>query len=277
MNDTFNINRFWLLAGRQWTENKKVYLLLWGVISLSIMLVIVLQQGDQTRDDLTIFYFWLFWLGGVAMIPGLFSRWSDFGRSSIYLLLPASSIEKILCGIFYGLFLYIPLFGLNFLFIRYIVTYPILLLVPGNHASFSSLIGNGIKEIVSTPFSFYIFSLLTLLFAQSLCMITVIRFKKRQIMVFALILLTIISVYTIGMKMLISWFVQIPPGTVSTPGILLPYFNLGFGYAYIHAQPPVLENFSFIKLIRNLNNLIFLVVFFFLYLSAWYKLKEREL
>jgi hypothetical protein len=272
MNDTFNINRFRLLAERQWKENKKVYFLLWGVISLSILLVTVFEQ-----EDLNIVYFWVFWLGGIIITPGLFSRWSDFGRSSIYLLLPASSLEKFLCGIFYGLILYIPVFSLNFLFVRYIVSSPVFLLIPGNHVSFSSFLGSGIKEIVSTHFSFYIFSLLTLLFAQSLCMISVIRFKKRQMMVFTLILLIIMSVYNIGMKMLMAGIVQIPAGTVSTPGILLPYFNLGFGYAYVHAQPPVLENFSFIGLIRNLNNLIFLIVFFFLYLSACYKLKEREL
>jgi len=76
-------------------RKQKVYFLLWGVISLSIMLIAVLGQ-----HDLDILYFWLFWLGGCVMIPGLFSRWSDFGRSSLYLLLPASSLEKFLCGPF---------------------------------------------------------------------------------------------------------------------------------------------------------------------------------
>ena len=272
MNDTFSMNRFWLLAGRQWTENKKLYFLLWGMISLSIMLVALLQQ-----DDLEVLYFWLFWLGGVVIIPGLFSRWSDFGRSSLYLLLPASSLEKFLCGIFYGFILYIPIFCLNFIVIRYIVTYPVILLVHNNPVPFSSYLGSGIRGIASTSSSFFIFLLLTLFFAQSLCMITVMGFRKRQVMIFSLILITILVVYNVGMKILMSHIAHIPAGTVSTPGLLLPYFNLGFGYAYFNSQPPILEEFSFIGLIRNLNNLIFLVVFSILYLSAWYKLKEREL
>jgi len=272
MNDTFKMNRFRLLAARQWKENKKVYFLLWGVISLSIMFVAVMGQ-----HDLDILYFWLFWLGGCVMIPGLFSRWSDFGRSSLYLLLPASSLEKFLCGLFYGLILYILVFGLNFICIRYIVSYPVILLVHSDSVAFSSFLGNGIKGIASASSSFYIFILLTLFFAQSVCMITVMRFKKRPVLIFALILLIILSGYNIGMKILLSNIAHIPAGTVSTPGLLLPYFNLGFGYAYFNSQPPVLEEFSFISMIRNLNNLIFLVVFSMLYLSVWYKLKEREL
>jgi len=272
MNDTFKMSRFRLLVGRQWKENKKVYFLLWGVISLSIMLIAVLGQ-----HDLDILYFWLFWLGGCVMIPGLFSRWSDFGRSSLYLLLPASSLEKFLCGLFYGLLLYILVFGLNFVFIRYIVTYPVILLVHNNPVAFSSFLGSGIRGIASASSNFYIFVFLTLLFAQSLCMITVMRFKKRPVLIFALILLIILSVYNIGMKILMSDIAHIPAGSVFTPGLLLPYYNLGFGYAYFNSQPPILEEFSFIGLIRNLNNLIFLIVFFTLYLSTWYNLKEREL
>ena len=273
MNDTFNMNRFWLLVRRQWTENKKIYLLLWGVISLSIL---VLTPFTDRDNELDILYFWLFWLGGCVMTTTLFSRWSDFGRSSLYLLLPASSTEKLLCGLFYGLILFIPLFSLNLLFIRYILTYLLIMLVPNNLVPFSSFIESGISEIATT-FHFCIFLLLTFLFAQSLCMITFIRFRKRQMLIFLMILMAILIIYNIGMKILMSQLAHIPGGIVFTPGLLLPYFNLGFGYTGLSGNPPVSEYFTFIKLIRNLNNLIFLVVFFILYLTALYKLKEREL
>ena len=271
MKDTFNMNRFWLLVRRQWTENKKVYLLLWSVISLSLMVLAVFSENT----DLGGLYLLLFCSGGCVMTTTLFSRWPDFGHSSFFLLLPASSVEKFLCGLFYGLILYIPFYSLDFLFFRYFMVYLVFLPFPNNLVPFSSFFENVIREIGSMP-RLYIFALLAFLFAQSLCMISVIRFRKRQILIFLLILLTVVVLYNIGMKILMSQIAHIPRGTYMTPGILI-FFDPGFGFEGSSGNQTVSEYFSFIKLIRNLNNLIWLVVFSLLYLTAWFKLKEREL
>jgi len=69
---------------------------------------------------------------------------------------------------------------------------------------------------------------------------------------------------------------HIPEGTSIAPGILI-FFDPGFGYVGSSGNQAVYEYFPFIKLIINLNSLIWLVVFSLLYLTAWYKLKEREL
>jgi hypothetical protein len=274
MKDTFNINRFWLLVRRQWGENKKYYILLWGVISLSLL---VFSLAYNNEDYLVAIYFWVFCIGGCAMVPRLFSKWSDSCRSSFYLLLPASTTEKFLCGIFYALILFIPVYALNFLIIKYIVSYVVIMPFPNNLSPFSWVLKKGISEVFNTPYTFYIFPLLTLLFAQSLLMIIVLRFKKQHTLIFVLVCLVIMVAYNIIMKPIMSDFGKIPPGTIFTPGLLIPHFNLGFGLLYKTGSSSFLENFYFIRLIRNLNYLVWLVIFLMLYLSAGYKLKEREL
>lgn len=272
MNNTFNMNRFWLLVRRQWTENKKVYLLLWGVILISLVgLTIFSEKYDQYMLHILLFCF-----GGCVMVTTLFSRWSDFGRSSFFLLLPASSTEKFLCGLFYGLILFIPVYSLNFVFIRYIVTYLFVLLFPNNLLPFSAVITGGINEFASIPFFLWVVVLLAFLFVQSICMISIIRFRKQQVLIFLLILLAILVIHNLGMKILMANIAHIPEGTRLTPGILL-FFAPGFGFEGSSVNQTVSEYFSFIKLIRNLNNLIWFIVFSLLYLTAWYKLKEREL
>jgi hypothetical protein len=271
MNDTFNMNRFRLLVRRQWTENKKVYLLLWAVISLSLVVLSFFSE----KQDLGGLYLLLFCCGGCVMASTLFSRWTDFGRSAMYLLLPASFTEKFLSAIFWGLILFIPAYILNFLVFRYFVTYLVVLLFPNSTGPFSIIFKMVIREIVSLP-RLYTFVLLAFIFTQSLYMICLIRFRKRQVLIFLLILLGIVVVHNTGMRILMPNLVNLPAGTSITPGIFI-FFDPGFGFAGSTANQPVSEYFSFISPIRNLNSVVWLAVFTLLYLAAFYKLKEREL
>jgi len=273
MNETFNINRFRLLVRRQWAENKKTYILLWGVISLSMILITLIADAGNELDILN---FWLFWLGGCAITATLFSRWTDSGCSSLFLLLPASPAEKFICGIFYGLILYIPVYCLNFLFVKCVLIYFILLPFQVDLAPFSSFFKSGVGDIAINYFHGYRLLLLTFLFAQSVFMIIVIRFKKWQGLVFLLTLLAILAVYNIMMKTLILSIAPIPAGTSFNPGMLVPH-AFGFGYCGSSINSPVNVHFSFTRLIHNLDHLIWLVIFFILYLTAFYKLREREL
>jgi hypothetical protein len=276
MNETFNINRFRLLVMRQWSENKKVYFLLWGVISLSIVLLSAII-GNSDNNEMGLLYTLLFCVAGCVMCTSLFSRWSDPGRSSLFLLLPASSFEKMLSGLFYGIILFIPVYSLNFVFIRYIMTYLVDLYLPNNLVHYTSFTDSRIWETVSAPFRFFNFQLMSFLFAQSLCMISILSFRKRQLMIFSLTVLILLIVYNTGVRTLVLNLTHIPAGTVLSPGIFLPYSSLSFGYIGFTGTPPVFEYFSFIRQIRVINDLIWFAVFFLLYLTAWYKLKERQL
>lgn len=272
MNETFSINRFWLLVRRQWAENYKVFLLIWGLISLSIMIISIFFENREFQVAL---FYWVFWMGGCAMVFASFSRWADKGRASIYFLLPASLPEKFLCGMFYSLILFISMYVVNYLIIRYFVTYLVILMIPNNLATFSGFLMGAVKSIANTPFSFYIFSLSTLLFLQSVLMVIFIQFRKRQLWIFLLLFLSVLIVFNIIMGHLIHYFGHIPPATIVSPGMIFPHFNLGFGFYGISSYH--FEYFYFIKSIRNLNNLIWLTIYALLYLTAAYKLKEREL
>jgi len=274
MNNTLNMNRFRLLVRRQWTENKKVYLLLWGVISLSLVGLTIFSE----KHNLYILYILLFCFGGCVMVTTLFSRWSDFGSSSFFLLLPASSTEKFLCGLFYGLILFIPVYCLNFVIIRYIVTYFFVLFFPNNLLPFSEVISGGIHEIASIPFSYLVVVFLAFMFVQSIYMIIFLRFKKKRTLILLLTITAILVLYNTGMQILMSNIVHIHGGRVITPGVLLTFISPDFGYYVLSSgNQPTYEYFSFLKLIRQMNHLVWFVVFFILYFSAWNKLKEREL
>lgn len=274
MNDTFNMNRFGLLLRRQWSENFKFYLLLWGVISISIICINIFFETQEYQVAL----FWLvFWLGGCAMVPSLFSRWTDPGRSSLFFLIPASPAEKFLCGLFYALIIFIPVYCLNIIFVRYILTYLIVMLFPNNMVPFTTFIQNGITEIKSNSFTYYLFSLLTFLFLQSVLMIVFIKFRKMQVLMFLILGLAVLFLYNLLLRNLVLEFADLPRGTIFTPGILLPHMNLGFGLYGKPGNPNFSEQFYFIRGIRDVNNIIWTVIFFFFYLSAGYMLKEREL
>lgn len=271
MNDTFNINRFWLLVRRQWTENKKVYLLLWGVISISVMVL----QFFPSFNEPYILYILLFCFSGCAISTTLFSRWSDYGRSSFYLLLPASVTEKFLCGLFYGILLFIPLYCLNYFIFRYIITYLVIMLFDNKLPSFSAFINGAIHEIITTPFPTYIVIFLSFLFTQSLFMTIFIRFKRYQVLIFLITIMAILLIYNIGMWNIVTKLVRVQVGSIRTPGPFLTFFSADFGYQSFKSV--ISELFSFIKLIWGLNDLVWFVVFIILYITARFKLKEREI
>jgi hypothetical protein len=271
MNETFNMNRFRLLAWRQWSEHKKVYLLLWGMISFALIVLALFSE----KYDMGGYYLLLFCFGGCMMATTLFSQWTDFGRSSLYLLLPASVTEKFLCGLVYGIILYIPLYALNFLLFRYLITYLLVMPFENGLVPFSTILNRLVADIASVP-HLDLVVLLAFLFIQSVFLISMIRFRKRQVLIFLLIVMAIVVVHNIGMRVLMSGLAHIPPGTRLTPGILI-FFDPGFGYEGSAGGHPVSEYFAFVNPVRYLNSLIWFVVFTLLYLAAWSGLRDREL
>jgi hypothetical protein len=64
---------------------------------------------------------------------------------------------------------------------------------------------------------------------------------------------------------------------IRTPGVFFTFMTPDFGYLKDINNQYVDEFFSFTKLIGNFNRWIWFAVFAMLYLSAWFRLKEREL
>jgi hypothetical protein len=223
-------------------------------------------------------YFFLYCLVGAVIPISTFPRWPDFGRSSGYMLIPASLMEKFLCGLFYGIVLYTIVYCLTYFVMTYLVTYAIIFFFFSNNLlPFHEVITSAIDD-TTLPFRSYFVFFITLMFAQSVCMICIIRFKKNRLLIFFLIFFAILILYGIGMHKLMSEFVHTKGlSIIKTPGAFLTFMTPDFGFSgYINHQN-IDEHFSFTKLIGDLNRWIWFAVFAMLYLSAWFKFREREL
>lgn len=271
MNNNFNLSRFWLLVQRQWTENKLFYTMIWCLLSSGMVFFGLFS--DKFHDAPGIF---LYFLVGAVITMATFPRWSDFGRSAGYILIPASVTEKFLCGLFYGIVLYTLVFCLTYIIMTYLVTYVIVFLFFSNNLlSFHEVIKGAINDF--NPLRSYFVYFLTLMFAQSVCLICIIRFKKNQVLIFFPLFFGVLTLYGIGMQKLMTEIVNTTGIIIKTPGPFLSVMTPDFGYhKYINNQF-IDEFFSFTKLIGNFNRWIWFAVFAILYLSSWFRLKEREL
>jgi hypothetical protein len=209
-----------------------------------------------------------------------FIQWDNFSRSSLLLLLPSTITEKFLCNLFYGLILYIPAYLITFVLVRYALLDLILLTISTNGLSIPVLIKAMIKDISYFHFNVYIFALLNLLFIQSIWMLTSVGFKKWQFLYAVLIIAGIWLIYNCCISLLMPVMTHINSSALRGPGILL--YNLtDFGYKVssgnLSALRPGWEIFFVIKVIYNINNLVWFVIFGMIYTAAWYKFKEREI
>jgi hypothetical protein len=111
MNNTFNIQRFGLLLKRQWLEFGKIYLITLGVaagviisaygISLWRVLIEKVQQPHVAldfREPLFLIFGFLFI---TVIASNYFAHLGQKPKAIIDLLIPASTFEKFLAGIFF--------------------------------------------------------------------------------------------------------------------------------------------------------------------------------
>lgn len=115
MNQTFSFERFSLLVAKHWAENKKRYLL--SAVAMIGLLIVWFLFIMLTDDHYPM-------AGGLQQVTYLFSLFGvgtfyasqyfkDLGsrsKASNFLLIPASSLEKLLCALFYVIVLFFIVF-----------------------------------------------------------------------------------------------------------------------------------------------------------------------
>jgi hypothetical protein len=111
-------------------------------------------------------------------------------------------------------------------------------------------------------------------------MLTSVGFKKWQFLYAVLIIAGIWLIYNCCISLLMPVMTHINSSALRGPGILL--YNLtDFGYKVssgnLSALRPGWEIFFVIKVIYNINNLVWFVIFGMIYTAAWYKFKERDI
>lgn len=136
MNNTFNLNRFTLLLKRQWLEFGKIFLItllvatgvivaFYGLTLFPIKQVVEVPYLLRFRDPLFLIFGFLF----ISVISSAyFAHLGQKSKAIIDLLIPASTFEKFLTGVFYTSILSVLSFILvflltDFIFISYIKSY----------------------------------------------------------------------------------------------------------------------------------------------------------
>jgi len=111
MNHSFSFNRWLLLVKQHWAENKKRYLL--AILALAGMLVMWFffvflidknspMSGEIQRNT----YFFLLLVIGCFYASQFFKEFNDKSSAIHYLMIPASTLEKFLCGFFYTVIIF---------------------------------------------------------------------------------------------------------------------------------------------------------------------------
>jgi hypothetical protein len=125
MNQVFDLKRFTLLLAKHWNENRKRYMLgflaMAGLMLFWYTFILITNRGSGIPANLqSMTYFVGLVITGCYFGSVLFSDLSSGPKAMTYLSLPASHLEKLLCGLFYGVFI----FFLAYTVIFYIVDIP---------------------------------------------------------------------------------------------------------------------------------------------------------
>jgi hypothetical protein len=110
MNQSFDARRWWLLAGKHWSENRKKYTLsilaIAGLLLLWFIVVLISsERGTPDEQQVSAYYTGLF-LVGCLYGSMLFADLGSKTRGLNYLVVPASQLEKLFCALFYGVVIF---------------------------------------------------------------------------------------------------------------------------------------------------------------------------
>src|SRR4029079_9839666 len=119
MNQTFNFNRFSLLVVKHWADNKKRYLLSvlafigllvgWYIFTMLIDSRFPMGKGLQ----MVTYFFTLFTIGSFYASQ-YFRELGSRSKGINFLLVPASTFEKVLCSLLYAVILFFVVFTAAF-------------------------------------------------------------------------------------------------------------------------------------------------------------------
>ena len=125
MNQTFDLSRWLRLVGADWTEKRKRYLL--ALLAMGGMLIAwsAFLLSTDKFGPLNLFlqytaYYCGLYIIGCFYASTIFSQLGNKSQAIPYLAIPASHLEKLLCGILFG----VVLFFLAYTCIFYIVDIP---------------------------------------------------------------------------------------------------------------------------------------------------------
>ncbi|RYG05455.1 MAG: hypothetical protein EOO02_03780 [Chitinophagaceae bacterium] len=144
MNQVFDFRRFTLLVGKHWSENRKKYLFgIGGMIALLVFWFAFILLVDERRipNELqAMTYYFGLAITGCFFGSILFSDIASGPKAMSYLSFPASHLEKLICGLLYGVVIFFGVFTLAF----YLVDIPMVMF---SDKSTVTTVVNGVETI----------------------------------------------------------------------------------------------------------------------------------
>ena len=274
MNQTFSFQRFSLLVAKNWAENKKRYLLsLVAYISLVFVWYVFVMLTDEShpmaRNLQEVTFLFSLLLIGPFFASQFFSELGSKTKATSYLMVPASNLEKLLCGILYVTVLFLILFIVAFYFVDFIAV----LIANAFHPSYNGVTTvNGVQVSaqaanifkVGKPSDNIAFYFLTTFFAvQSVALLGSVYFQKYSY---------IKTVISLTLILLISAFL-----VFEVMGSILPSpaFFSGVEYRIFDG-----EKMKIIELPQWSQKLVEYLMFFgftiVFWVATYFRLKEKE-
>jgi len=119
MNEIFSIKRWGMLVALHWAGNRKKYLLampaIFGLLLVWFSFVLIMDR----RDPMAGFMQWMTYYAGLFFVGCLyastiFAELGDKAQGIVYLAVPASALEKLLCGLLFSIVAFFIVYTLLF-------------------------------------------------------------------------------------------------------------------------------------------------------------------
>ncbi len=258
----FSINRCLRLIRMHTMENWKVYLISLGLVALiNLCFAVVSEDGSLFSR----FYPLTMCLSGCLMASSVYRGWARFGRSALYLLLPASSLEKFIAILGYCTLIFIPVFTTIYFLTGYVF------LSMYHPVSFFEMFSGGKNSVLNYQV-FYSDSLLVYFLLLPLFLMSAARFRKYPFPATLLILLLLFITYNYCQLFLLTNF---SGGLAFGHTFFIKYGD--FDYYQFAGQKHFTRSIDLVFSLRIFNILAWTVIGLGLYLASFHSLKEREL
>ncbi|WP_148661131.1 hypothetical protein [Flavisolibacter tropicus] len=155
---SFDFSRWVLLVKQHWIENKKRYLLsvgaAAGILSMWFFFMMMVNDLDPMEDSIQRgTYFFLLFSGGCFYASQFFRELGSRSKAINYLLLPASSLEKLMVSLLYVVVLYFIVYTAIFFLVDMIMVN----FANAFHSAYNTPNANGVihKASVVNVFSWF--------------------------------------------------------------------------------------------------------------------------
>ncbi len=128
MNNAFSFSRLWLLIKKQWFDNVKLYMLsilaVFGLMAIVFFIWTWTSGPNYDEVETYIIFFVGLFVTGLIFASITFGALGDRPKGIYWLSVPATHLEKLICGIFYSTILFT-----TFYFACFYIIQPITLIV----------------------------------------------------------------------------------------------------------------------------------------------------